>query len=456
MFALPGIIALIVFILLRPQEFVPALEHLPMLHIALVLALAGLAIDVLTGNTKLRITPVTIWGIGFFVWSAFTLLVRAPSELIDGIERLLICVVFGLVVAHSIAKPQGLGVVAGAVLFCALVLAGVGIHQGLSPKQCLIAEEAGWIPTDGTPDGRFCQTRINCYQTYPREPGTVYLCEHVGLFGTTSIGNGRVRYRGVLKDPNELALAIGISLPIAFAMRREHGGLARLLLALLATIAILVCTIFTGSRGGQLVMLAVLGTYFVGRTGKLGVISAGVLAIPALIYGGRSGSIASSSTSERIECWYAGIDMFIAHPIFGVGHGRFTEHHYLTAHNTYLLSLAEMGPLGLFLFIGLIYSAARVPYAALGRYTSDDDPRRAWAIALLAAMSGLAVGIFFLSFSSNHVLWLFVGLVGAYYTVLRNADEGFRLTWRMRDTTAVGALALVVSVAVYAYTRIAN
>ena len=37
------------------------------------------------------------------------------------------------------------------------------------------------------------------------EPGAIYRCERVGLFGTVSVGEGRVRYRGVLKDPNELA-----------------------------------------------------------------------------------------------------------------------------------------------------------------------------------------------------------------------------------------------------------
>ena len=39
-----------------------------------------------------------------------------------------------------------------------------------------------------------------------------------------SIGHGRVRYRGILEDPNELALALVIALPFAmtpFAQRRS-------------------------------------------------------------------------------------------------------------------------------------------------------------------------------------------------------------------------------------------
>ena len=37
----------------------------------------------------------------------------------------------------------------------------------------------------------------------------------VGMFQTTSIDGGRVRYLGVLTDPNELALATALALILA-------------------------------------------------------------------------------------------------------------------------------------------------------------------------------------------------------------------------------------------------
>jgi len=49
------------------------------------------------------------------------------------------------------------------------------------------------------------------------EPGAEYMCERPGLFGTCSIGGGRVRYRGSLNDPNALALTTVFALPMAFA-----------------------------------------------------------------------------------------------------------------------------------------------------------------------------------------------------------------------------------------------
>ena len=46
MFALPGIGLLIVFIMVRPQEFVPLLQKIPMLYLFALLALVGYVIDV--------------------------------------------------------------------------------------------------------------------------------------------------------------------------------------------------------------------------------------------------------------------------------------------------------------------------------------------------------------------------------------------------------------------------
>ena len=40
-FAIPGITALIVFILARPQEFIPLLQRVPFLHLFTALAVLG-------------------------------------------------------------------------------------------------------------------------------------------------------------------------------------------------------------------------------------------------------------------------------------------------------------------------------------------------------------------------------------------------------------------------------
>ena len=453
MFALPGIIVLIGLTLLRPQEFVPELEGVPLLHIAIVLAILGLVVDLGTDRAKLRSTPVTPWALALLGWAAVTLLVASPSELTTAIQRLLIGVALCLVIAHGVHTPAALAAIGATILACSLGLAAIGIHQGLSPQQCLVAEETAGVPTAGVPDGRSCETRDDCYGTSETVPGATYLCEHVGLFGTTSIDGGRVRYRGELGDPNELALTLGAALPLAYVSPRPDRRVRRWLLLLASAALVAICIALTGSRGGMLATLAVLLCAFA-ATGRVrtAVVTA-LLAIPAIVLASRTGEGASSSTTERLESWAAALEMFRGHPVAGVGHAMFTAHHYLTAHNAYLLAAAEMGLVGLFLFLGLLYASGRILWSGVRYYDAVGSPPRAWAIALLAALGGLIVGMFFLSFTYHHVLWMFMGLCGAYYNVARHADPDFRVRLRAVDFAAIGGLVLGVLVLLLALTR---
>src|SRR6185503_3560738 len=135
--------------------------------------------------------------------------------------------------------------------------------------------------------------------------------------------------------------------------------------------------------------------------------------------GGDSGRVdAAASTEERYEAWATGIQMFRDSPLFGVGNGQFVEHHYLTAHNSYVLALAELGLVGMFLWGAVLYLTVKIPLVALIRYHGREEAAvaRAWALGLLSALGGLLVGIFFLSFSWHLVFWAYVGLSGAFYS----------------------------------------
>jgi len=320
------------------------------------------------------------------------------------------------------------------------------------------------VPGDsasGKPDGRSCVTVRNCYAG-DAQPGAEYQCEHIGLFGTTSIGHGRVRYRGVLQDPNELALAGGAGLPLAFAFGQvKRGSLAQRLLGVLAFLLVLVCVVLTASRGGQLVFLAVLAAYCVKRIGISGLLIGVVLALPLLLLGGRGGEDASSSTLERIDCWAEAISMWRSHPFLGVGLGQFNEYHYMTAHNSYLLALAELGLPGMFLFGTMLYLSAKIPicslkhlrHASLPEVVAGAELTRAWAVALLAAFIGLAVGIFFLSFTYHYVLWIYLGISGAFYAAVRRHDPSFRVRLSGIDLAFIVAANLAIIVFVFFYTR---
>jgi O-antigen ligase len=216
----------------------------------------------------------------------------------------------------------------------------------------------------------------------------------------------------------------------------------------------------TASRGGQLVFLAVLAAYFVKRVGSVGLLLGGVLALPLLLLGGRGGEDASSSTLERIDCWAEALRMWRSHPLLGVGLGQFNEYHYMTAHNSYLLALAELGFPGMLLFSAILYLSGKIAVRAISQLQGEAPElagglklTRAWAIALLAASVGMAVGIFFLSFTYHYVLWIYVGLTGALYSAIRRHDATFRVRLRLPDLALITAANVAIIVFTFVYTR---
>ena len=462
MLAIPGIIALVVFIYARPQEFFERLRVVPLLYLFFALAVFGMVLDVRVGNSRLRAAPQLPWVVAFFLWAALTVLIQAPGAAVEHVTSLSICVALFLLIAHGVQSFRALHLVAAAVLAMVLFVCGVGAQQGFADTGCVVVDES--VVGDnasGRPDGRPCVTPRNCY-TGEAEPGAEYQCERIGLFGTTSIGHGRVRYRGVLQDPNELALAGGIGLPLAFAFGQvEKRALGRRLLGAVSFLLVLVCAVLTASRGGQLVFLAVLAAYFVNRVGIKGLLLGAVLALPLLLLGGRGGEDASSSTIERIDCWAEAVSVFRAHPFLGVGLGQFTEYHYMTAHNSYLLAAAELGFPGILLFGAILYLSAKIPVTALSHLKQTTIPEllagapltRAWAVALIAAFIGLGVGIFFLSFTYHYVLWIYIGLAGALYSAIRKHDPTFRVRLSGVDFAMIAAASVAIIVFVFFYTR---
>ncbi len=454
MFSVPPLVALLIVDYLKPQEFIPALASLPFLYIFTGLAVVGFVLDVRLGLSELRSTPQLPIVAAFVVWALITALINRPGQFVPRALAVIIPISLYLLIAHSVQSYRMLQVLIGLVLAICLFLAALGVHQGLAPWGCfqnvLVHGEIAQLY-----DGRECSetNRLICEEENA-EPGADYRCEHIGLFGTSS-EHGRVRYRATLQDPNELALALGISVPFAFAFvdRRRTFGRRALLILTLALVG--TCAILTQSRGGQIVFLAVLGVYFVNRYGARGLLVGLVLAAPILLLGGREG--AEDSTQERTECWYEGMQMFWHSPLYGVGQGQFTEHHYLTAHNSYVLSSAELGLPGMFIWSLVIYLSVKIPVEILK--LRDVPGRRpapvalTWALAFVAAFTGLVVGILFLSYCYKEILWIYIGLSGALYQAMKRHDPAFEVKLTFRDAAFVLAIDVTLLFLITGYTR---
>jgi len=464
MLAVPGIIALLTFIYLRPQEISERLRELPFLYLFLFATMAGFGLDVALRKLSPRPTPQLRWGVLFLFWCAVTIVVFVPApEMKEHMMQLLVSFILFAIIAHSVQSFRAFSAITSTVVILVLVLAMVGYHQSRQPKGCIalkrnVSAQLG----EGKADGRGCDHYEDCYGDGAREDEE-YLCERVGLLGTTTI-EGRVRYRGVLQDPNELAMVMAIGLPFLLALASLRRRVRWYVLALIGTVLMFYVVIKTESRSGQLAFLAVLGVYFIKRYGKKGMAIGAVLALPVLLAGGRSGASASQSTMDRYEAWRAGLDMIRSNPVLGVGQGNFTEYHYLTAHNSYVLIAAELGFVGLFLWLMMIYTSFKIAYRGMklelyggepgGEVTDAVIKARIWGTAVFAALVGFSISMLFLSLSYHMVLWIYLGISGGYYGVLRAEWPDLELRIGFKDYALVAAASVGIIAAVSLLLRV--
>jgi hypothetical protein len=440
MTALPGIIGLIIFLYVRPHEFWKPLHSIPFLHVFLILAVVGIQQDYSRRRsfTQLTCKLQRKWVYYLFFWCLFSLLLKNPGQFVANALSLLVALIIYLIMAYGLQSLQSFHKGIVVLFFCGLFVACVCFHQRFQHFGCIYKDKSV-SPPMLVPDGRLCDNekeglpydgRIDCYAEH-RDTGYSYQCEHVGLFYTNSVGSGRVRYLGVLEDPNEVALACAMALPFAFAFVELKRTWKTLTLLMFSLVIIAGTVAFTQSRGGQLVFATVLGAYFVKRYGILrGAIVGISMAVPLVLLGGRSGAEADKSSLERLTAASAGIKMLISSPIWGIGYSQFTKHHNLTAHNAYILAAAELGIVGFWMFITVLVLSIKIPVAVL-RFDLPDTPEayhvKSLAMAMMAAFCGSCIGILFLSWTYHYVLWMHFGLASALFSVVKRQFPNFEV-----------------------------
>jgi putative inorganic carbon (HCO3(-)) transporter len=238
----------------------------------------------------------------------------------------------------------------------------------------------------------------------------------------------RVRFLGFLNDPNDLAQAIVMVLPMLWLARRPGHRLRTLIKLGLPGAVLLYALYLTHSRGGLLglgamVLFGMRNTLGIARTAILGI--AILFAVNVLnLDGGRGFSTKEESASERIEAWDDGIQMLKSHPLLGVGYGNFLEHHVeRTAHNSFVLCFAELGLLGFFAWIALLVVAFRETSQAILR-TPADSPEHSLARALRSALVGFVACAWFLSRTYQPGLYLLLALCASTaYCVRRDHSQ---------------------------------
>lgn len=254
----------------------------------------------------------------------------------------------------------------------------------------------------------------------------------VGFGGTTPIwdssklgGVARAKYSGILDDPNDLGMFMLSIFGLAFALI-VHGrwGISRLIL-LGAAGLILTGMYFTYSRGtylGVAVVLLVELLYSKKRYKSFIIAGLWLVALPMLpiiitLLGTANSS--DESAGGRILAWREGLLMLFWHPLFGVGYNRFTEFHNYTAHNSYVLVMAETGFLGLYGYLGFLYNLGIRMHQALQQESLKNN---GLVIGIFSSFIGCIFCMFFLSRAYSPIIFLIFGLSAAALNIWGTSD----------------------------------
>jgi len=207
---------------------------------------------------------------------------------------------------------------------------------------------------------------------------------------------------------------------IIYFMYKEKNFFIRLLF-LISLAVILYATFLTQSRGAFVSLAMMVVYYGIRKYGlKKGMIAGAILLIPLLLFFAQGRLTEISTTEEsaygRIDAWYEGLMMLLRSPLWGVGPGMFTEHNYLTAHNSYVLCFAETGLLGYFFWLGAIYFnlvglSRSIQYELA---TAEEGSVVSKGFFLTISLIGFLTASFFLSRTYTIILFINLALITSY------------------------------------------
>jgi O-antigen ligase len=222
---------------------------------------------------------------------------------------------------------------------------------------------------------------------------------------------------GIFSDPNDLGLALVMVLPFVFLKLMERAKPWEKLLSFFAICILTYALYLTQSRGGLMAFGALMMILFSRRLGKvLGYGIGGVAMLALFVLGPRMSTISTGEASAygRIQAWGIGIDLFEQFPLFGVGYGNFTEYHFRTAHNSFVLCMAELGIFGFFPWTMLLYLSIKNSRQIANLYKAQKNTVMAvYADTISFAIIAYCLGAYWLSRTYTEPLFIMIGLTTA-------------------------------------------
>lgn len=250
---------------------------------------------------------------------------------------------------------------------------------------------------------------------------------------------------GFIGDENDFALALNTMIPFAYFLFMSYRSGLKKYLCLFLLIIFAGGIVASNSRGGWVGLAAVIVFSIIRSKRKLlslGIVGVIILAIllfapPDFMQQVQSISDTSEGTAQsRINYWKAAARMYIDNPIIGVGAGngpiRMPEYVQgfrssstqwgRTFHGTLPQVLAELGTLGIVLYILMVIYALRTILGVRRKAVLEDDESMiTLADGLTGAILGYLVSATFLSTAYYPQLWtLFVFTIVLKYLSLKS------------------------------------
>jgi O-antigen ligase len=250
----------------------------------------------------------------------------------------------------------------------------------------------------------------------------LYMFREFSLYGSTY---DNFRPGGILGDPNYTALNLLTMIPIAYFLFKDAAEKKIKLFAVGSLVLYLGALGLSQSRGGLLgfaieFLLILMAIKFRAKTimvlGFLAIVIVSVLPIDIMHRFNLDESGVKVSTHSRYELLITGINMFKSNPLFGVGPGKFKQISDIfnenlskkqIAHNSYLELAAELGIMGITIFL-LIVKRTLSDLKRLREEVLDDSQFEAIITGLRIGIAGYLTAAIFLSAEYEKIIWLLI------------------------------------------------
>jgi O-antigen ligase len=238
--------------------------------------------------------------------------------------------------------------------------------------------------------------------------------------------------------PNNTGCLLAVAVAMAFLLvRTDPDRRYKALYVAFMPVAV-VAIILTASRTAMISV--VIGLAIVGLDRRkftarrlIGLVPLGLIAFALAVFlvpqkaldrlGTTSSEISSGTLDGRTLYWKLCLRLFTDHPFQGVGSGAFPNENLLlggrgiVAHNAFLSILAELGAVGLALFVGMI------GLAAWGLVGQPRDARRAWLAMGVAWLIGASA----LTWEVRKITWFLLAIALVQARVGYQARTGARV-----------------------------